>query len=83
MIKFQHQIRLDFSVMPYKQYAAVYNALVTSLKDKKVDKYHYLALGIITVNFAIYWKFIQNFLVKSILVHCAEGLASTCAAGTF
>ena len=63
--------------MPYKQYEAVYNALITSLKAKKVDKYHYLALGIITVNFAIYWKFIQNFLAKSILVHCAEVLDKT------
>ena len=59
--------------MPYKQYEAVYNALITSLKAKKVDKYHYLALGIITVNFPIFWKFIQNFLVKSILGHCGGG----------
>ena len=57
--------------MPYKQYAAVYNAPVTSLKDKKVDEYHYLALEIITVIFAIYQRIIQNFLVKSILVPCA------------
>ena len=69
--------------MPYKQYAAVYNALVTSLKDKKVDKYHSLALGIIKVILAIYSKFIKNFLVKSILVHCAEGLDKTRAAGFF